>query len=74
MRFLLGVLMLMISGSALATIDVLQFKDEAQEQQFRQLTEELRCQRRPCQVQAFDAQAGQTKQDAEEGGAQAAQN
>ncbi len=40
---LLGVLMLMISGSALATIDVLQFKDEAQEQQFRQLTEELRC-------------------------------
>lgn len=28
MRFLLGVLMLMISGSALATIDVLQFKDE----------------------------------------------
>ena len=29
MRFLLGVLMLMISGSALATIDVLQFKDEA---------------------------------------------
>ena len=41
MRFLLGVLMLMISGSALATIDVLQFKDEAQEQQFRQLTEEL---------------------------------
>lgn len=30
MRFLLGVLMLMISGSALATIDVLQFKDEAQ--------------------------------------------
>ena len=43
MRFLLGVLMLMISGSALATIDVLQFKDEAQEQQFRQLTEQLRC-------------------------------
>ncbi|CTY92279.1 cytochrome c-type biogenesis thiol:disulfide oxidoreductase CcmH [Escherichia coli] len=43
MRFLLGVLMLMISGSALATIDVLQFKDDAQEQQFRQLTEELRC-------------------------------
>ncbi|EFG1226675.1 cytochrome c-type biogenesis thiol:disulfide oxidoreductase CcmH [Escherichia albertii] len=43
MRFLLGVLMLMISGLALATIDVLQFKDEAQEQQFRQLTEELRC-------------------------------
>ncbi|EFE10118.1 cytochrome c-type biogenesis protein CcmH [Citrobacter youngae] len=43
MRFLLGVLMLIISGSALATIDVMQFKDEAQEQQFRQLTEQLRC-------------------------------
>ncbi|MBJ9320939.1 MULTISPECIES: cytochrome c-type biogenesis protein CcmH [Citrobacter] len=43
MRFLLGLLMLIISGSALATIDVMQFKDEAQEQQFRQLTEQLRC-------------------------------
>ncbi|HCU2343542.1 TPA: cytochrome c-type biogenesis protein CcmH [Citrobacter freundii] len=42
MRFLLGLLMLVISGSALATIDVMQFKDEAQEQQFRQLTEQLR--------------------------------
>ncbi|EDP8647589.1 cytochrome c-type biogenesis protein CcmH, partial [Salmonella bongori] len=27
MRFLLGVLMLVISGSALATIDVMPFKD-----------------------------------------------
>ena len=43
MRFLLGLLMLVISGAALATIDVMQFKDEAQEQQFRQLTEQLRC-------------------------------
>ena len=43
MRFLLGLLMLVISGSALATIDVMQFKDEEQEQQFRQLTEQLRC-------------------------------
>ncbi|POT59724.1 cytochrome c biogenesis protein CcmH [Citrobacter amalonaticus] len=43
MRFLLGVLMLLLSSSALATIDVMQFKDEAQEQQFRQLTEQLRC-------------------------------
>lgn len=43
MRFLLGLLMLVTSGSALATIDVMQFKDEAQEQQFRQLTEQLRC-------------------------------
>ncbi len=58
MRFLLGVLMLMISGSALATIDVLQFKDEAQEQQFRQLTEELRCPKMPeqqhCRFQLDD--------------------
>ena len=38
-----NMLMLVISGSALATIDVMQFKDEAQEQQFRQLTEQLRC-------------------------------
>ncbi|ECF6076948.1 cytochrome c biogenesis protein CcmH, partial [Salmonella enterica subsp. houtenae] len=43
MRFLVGVLMLLVSGSALATIDVMPFKDEAQEQQFRQLTEQLRC-------------------------------
>ncbi|MBA3112211.1 cytochrome c-type biogenesis protein CcmH [Salmonella enterica] len=43
MRFLLGLLMLVVSGSALATIDVMQFKDEAQEQQFRQLTGQLRC-------------------------------
>ncbi|ECR0404687.1 cytochrome c-type biogenesis protein CcmH [Salmonella enterica] len=35
--------MLLVSGSALATIDVMPFKDEAQEQQFRQLTEQLRC-------------------------------
>ncbi len=43
MRFLLAMLMLAIAGSALATIDVMPFKDEAQEQQFRQLTEQLRC-------------------------------
>nr|EDQ2964186.1 cytochrome c-type biogenesis protein CcmH [Salmonella enterica subsp. arizonae] len=47
MRFLPGMVMLMlmlvISGSALATTDVMPFKDEAQEQQFRQLTEQLRC-------------------------------
>ncbi|EJJ4226715.1 cytochrome c-type biogenesis protein CcmH, partial [Salmonella enterica] len=43
MRFLVGVLMLLVSGSVLATIDVMPFKDEAQEQQFRQLTEQLRC-------------------------------
>ncbi|EKI7250632.1 cytochrome c-type biogenesis protein CcmH [Salmonella enterica] len=39
----MGALMLLVSGSALATIDVMPFKDEAQEQQFRQLTEQLRC-------------------------------
>ncbi|EBL6903709.1 cytochrome c-type biogenesis protein CcmH [Salmonella enterica] len=47
MRLLPGmvmlVLVLVISGSARATTDVMPFKDEAQEQQFRQLTEQLRC-------------------------------
>ena len=43
MRVLLGVLMLIVSGSALAAIDVMPFKDEAQEQRFCQLTEQLRC-------------------------------
>lgn len=43
MRVLLGVLMLIVSGSVLAAIDVMPFKDEAQEQRFRQLTEQLRC-------------------------------
>lgn len=43
MRFLLGLLMLVISGSVPATIDVMPFKNEAQEQQFRKLTEQLRC-------------------------------
>ena len=43
MRLLLSVLMLLFSANALATIDVMQFKDETQEQQFRQLTEQLRC-------------------------------
>ncbi|SUH33887.1 cytochrome c-type biogenesis protein H1 [Salmonella enterica subsp. enterica] len=36
-------LALVIAGSARATTDVMPFKDEAQEQQFRQLTEQLRC-------------------------------
>ncbi|MEB5922966.1 cytochrome c-type biogenesis protein [Franconibacter daqui] len=34
---------LLLSLSAWAAIDTYQFKDEAQEQQFRQLTEQLRC-------------------------------
>src|SRR5476649_987615 len=37
---LLGV---MLSGSVLAAIDTYQFKSEAQEQQYRQITEQLRC-------------------------------
>ncbi|EFP4901978.1 hypothetical protein H1F29_004314, partial [Salmonella enterica] len=40
---LASLLALVISGSARATTDVMPFKDEAQEQQFRQLTEQLRC-------------------------------
>lgn len=36
-------LMLVISGSVLATTDVMPFKNEMQEQQFRQLTKQLRC-------------------------------
>ncbi|ELV8053419.1 cytochrome c-type biogenesis protein CcmH, partial [Salmonella enterica] len=43
MVMLVLVLVLVISGSARATTDVMPFKDEAQEQQFRQLTEQLRC-------------------------------
>lgn len=45
MRLLPGMVMLVlvIAGSARATTDVMPFKDEAQEQQFRQLTEQLRC-------------------------------
>ncbi|MCF3817160.1 cytochrome c-type biogenesis protein CcmH, partial [Salmonella enterica] len=36
-------LALVIAGSARATNEVMPFKDEAQEQQFLQLTEQLRC-------------------------------
>lgn len=43
MRILLGALMLLLSANALAATDVMQFKDEAQEQQFRELTVLLRC-------------------------------
>lgn len=42
-RWLTGLLALCLSFGALAAIDTYQFKDEAQEQQFRQLTEQLRC-------------------------------
>ncbi len=42
-RWLTGLFALCISFGVLAAIDTWQFKDEAQEQQFRQLTEQLRC-------------------------------
>ncbi|EDA1105305.1 cytochrome c biogenesis protein CcmH, partial [Salmonella enterica subsp. diarizonae] len=45
MRFLPGMLMLVLvmAAPARATTDVMPFRNEAQEQQFRQLTEQLRC-------------------------------
>ncbi|HID4047350.1 TPA: cytochrome c-type biogenesis protein [Pluralibacter gergoviae] len=42
-RLLLAILIALFSWHAAAAIDTWQFKDEAQEQQFRTLTEELRC-------------------------------
>ncbi|EMB4325721.1 cytochrome c-type biogenesis protein CcmH [Pluralibacter gergoviae] len=42
-RLLLAMLIALFSWQAAAAIDTWQFKDEAQEQQFRTLTEELRC-------------------------------
>lgn len=43
-RWCAGLLVLLtLSFNALAVIDTWQFKDEVQEQQFRQLTEQLRC-------------------------------
>ena len=44
MKYLLITLLTaLLSFQALAAIDTYPFKDEAQEQQFRQLTEQLRC-------------------------------
>ncbi len=40
---LIGLLALVFSFNVLAAIDTYQFKNEAQEQQFRQLTEQIRC-------------------------------
>ncbi|MEA1065596.1 cytochrome c-type biogenesis protein [Erwinia sp. HR93] len=42
-RVIIGLLALLCAVGARAAIDTWQFKDEAQEQQFRQLTAELRC-------------------------------
>ncbi|CQD40700.1 cytochrome c-type biogenesis protein [Yersinia mollaretii] len=43
MRLLSLMFGLLLSGSVLATIDTHTFKSEAQEQQYRELTEQLRC-------------------------------
>ncbi|WHP32684.1 cytochrome c-type biogenesis protein CcmH [Trabulsiella odontotermitis] len=43
MRALLFSLLVLFSAAAFAATDVMTFRDEAQEQQFRQLTAELRC-------------------------------
>jgi cytochrome c-type biogenesis protein CcmH len=42
-RWLIGLMALMMTLGAWAAIDTYQFKNEAQEQEFRQLTEQLRC-------------------------------
>ena len=42
-RGLLFLVALVLSFSVSAAIDTFTFKDEAQEQQFRELTEQLRC-------------------------------
>ncbi|WP_411841695.1 cytochrome c-type biogenesis protein [Raoultella terrigena] len=42
-RLLSGVMALLLSGSALGAIDTWQFKNEAQEQAFREVTSQLRC-------------------------------
>ena len=44
MRGVMGILLaLMLTGQAWAAIDTWQFKDEAQEQAFREITSQLRC-------------------------------
>ena len=44
MRGVMGILLaLMVTGQAWAAIDTWQFKDEAQEQAFREITSQLRC-------------------------------
>ena len=43
----MGILLaLMLTGQAWAAIDTWQFKDEAQEQAFREITSQLRCPKR----------------------------
>lgn len=42
-RWAMGLFILLLTHSALAVIDTWQFKDEAQEQAFREITSQLRC-------------------------------
>lgn len=42
-RWMLAMLALLLTGQALAAIDTWQFKSEAQEQAFREITSQLRC-------------------------------
>ena len=42
-RWIIGLWVLLLSSQAMAVIDTWQFKDEAQEQAFREITAELRC-------------------------------
>lgn len=44
MKFrVIGLMVLLLTGHALAAIDAWQFKDDAQEQMFRDITSQLRC-------------------------------
>ncbi|VFS60791.1 Cytochrome c-type biogenesis protein CcmH precursor [Raoultella planticola] len=42
-RWILALMALLLAGQALAAIDTWQFKNEAQEQAFREITSQLRC-------------------------------
>lgn len=42
-RWILGLVALLLACNALAAIDTWQFKDDAQEQTFREITSQLRC-------------------------------
>lgn len=42
-RWIIGIMALLLTCNALAVIDTWQFKDEAQEQMFREITAQLRC-------------------------------
>lgn len=46
-RWILALMTLLLAGQALAAIDTWQFKNEAQEQAFREITSQLRCPKCP---------------------------